>query len=81
MCLWGTAVQELFSNQYNSWKACDSVPCAALLTGLFLKGGVMVRLVEPYLLGGFPGSLYLWLFIFNIFLYGLFSEYSVDIQN
>lgn len=66
MCLWGTAVQELFSNQYNSWKACDSVPCAALITGLFLKGGVTVRLVEPYLLGGFPRSLYLWLFIFNI---------------
>lgn len=73
MCLWGTAVQELFSNQYNSWKACDSVPCAALITGLFLKGGVTARLVEPYLLGGFPRSLYLWLFIFNIFIWPLLS--------
>lgn len=27
---------------------------------------VMVRLVEPCLLGGFPRSLYLWLFIFNV---------------
>lgn len=32
----------------------------------------MVRLVEPCLLGGFPRSLYLWLFIFNIFIWPLF---------
>lgn len=33
---------------------------------------VMVRLVEPCLLGGFPRSLYLWLFIFNVFMWLLF---------
>lgn len=35
---------------------------------LFLKGG-HGRLVEPCLLGDFPRSLYLWLFIFSIFMW------------
>lgn len=53
MCLWGTSVQELFGNQYNSWKACDSVPCAALVTGLMNRDaperwhGEACRAVSP----------------------------------
>lgn len=66
-------VQELFSNRHVSEECeCLLVPCTLLCYQRAVdrrcssKVVALVRGVEPSLLGGWPGSLYLWPLILSI---------------